>query len=625
MSDRHTSLLSDLPREQQAIRSRCFHPSGSFIEFKKEDVEQSIPDRFEQVVCRYPERIAVKMENHVLTYSELNAAANRVGRAILKQQGDQAEPVGLLFEKGAPLMVSMLGVLKAGKFFVLLDPSFPKARITAVLESSQVGLMIFDRQNISLAKELGGSVSQITEFESIDPGIPTEELRLTIEPKTLALIVHTSGSTGDPKGVVHNHRNILHDIMLRTNAYHICAEDRLSLLASGTSSAINNTFLALLNGAALLPFDTRKEGATRLASWLSEESISVCWISSPLFRNLSAALTGNERFPDLRLIRLASDTVYKTDVDIYKKYFSPNCFLANGIAPTETGLLRTYVMDSEAEITRGDVPLGYALEDKHLLLLDETGKEVGFNEVGEIAVRSSYLSQGYWREPDLTERKFIPDPKDREERIYLTGDLGLMLPDGCLIYKGRKDFRVKVRGYGVEIIEVEGALRAHPAIKEAVVTTRQDKFGATLVAYFTACSQPYPSVSGLRSFLTERLPEYMVPSVFVMLDGMPQTPNGKIDRSALPVPDHFRPELDSRFVAPRTAVELQLAKIWAEVLEVNQVGIHDNFFDLGGDSLSATRILSRVQTFLNFDFPPNTLFEKSTIAALAESIEVKAK
>ena len=204
--------------------------------------------------------------------------------------------------------------------------------------------------------------------------LPTDNLRLAISPRVFALVVHTSGSTGEPKGVIHNHRNVLHDMMLRTTAYGISAHDRLSLLASGTSSAINNTFLALLNGATLIPFDTHREGIAPLASWLAQESISICWISSPLFRNFAATLTGDERFPELRLIRLASDTVYKTDLDLYKKCFQPNCLLANGIAPTETGLLATYLMDHETEITGNEVPLGYVVDDTEILLLDDTAK-----------------------------------------------------------------------------------------------------------------------------------------------------------------------------------------------------------------------------------------------------------
>lgn len=614
-------LITNLPPAQQALMARCFHPSGSFVEFRKEEVEQSIPSLFQKIVRKYPDRIAIKTANHALTYAELNATANRVARTILAQQGNESEPVGMLFEKDAPLIAAMLGVLKAGKFFVLLDPSFPKTRIEAVLEDSQANLVLTNRQNVSLAREVIGNRCRLLEFQSVDGGISTEDLRLPILPNALATIVYTSGSTGKPKGVVQNHRNILHRVMLRTNSFHICEHDRLSLLPSATSNAITATFVALLKGAALLPFDVQKEGVTRLADWLSQERISICLMSSPLFRNLAETLTGKERLLDLRVLRLTSEWVYKTDVDLYKKYFSPTCVLSTGLSSSETGPLRKYLIGHDADIPGSEVPVGYAVESKEIMLLDDRGKEIGFNEVGEIAVRSSYLSPGYWRKPDLTKVKFISDSKGGDERIYLTGDLGMMLPDGCLVYKGRKDFRVKVRGYGVEVAEVEKALREHTAVREVVVVTGKNETGEPrLVAYVTSSNQPAPSVSELRNFMKEKLPDYMIPSAFMMLDAMPLTPNGKIDRRALPDPGRSRPELDALFVPPRTPVEEELVRIWAEVLSLDQIGIYDRFFDLGGHSLAAARVVSRVFKTFELELPIQSLFQSPTVAEMAAMI-----
>ncbi|MFQ5853349.1 MAG: amino acid adenylation domain-containing protein, partial [Candidatus Binatia bacterium] len=534
---------------QQPIEGRRVRPTNPFIEFKKEEIEQSIPDRFEQIVRRYPDRIAVKTKNYTLTYDQLNKSANRMARAILAQRGEGEEPIALFLEKDAPLIAAILGVLKAGKIYVpLLDPSFPKARIASMLEDSQAGLVVTSRQNVSLARELASSRCRLMEFESVNRGVPTENLRLPVPPKALAFILYTSGSTGQPKGVVWIHRNLLHQAMAYANEYHIREQDRITLLASGTGNAVTNTFVALLNGATLLPFDVQTEGVTRLTSLLLQEMISICWISSPLFRNLAETLTGQEQFPHLRIIRLTSEAVYKTDVDLYKRYFSPNCILANGLSSSETGLLRTYLIDHKTDISGNEVPVGYPVEGKEILLLDNNGKKIGFNEVGEIAVRSRYLSPGYWRKPELTKAKFRPDPKGGEKRLCLTGDLGLMLSDGCLVYKGRKDFRVKVRGYGVECAEIETALLEHAAIRDAVVTALRDELReARLVAYFTPFNQLGPSVSELRRFLSERLPDYMIPPVFVKLDALPLTPNGKVDRKALPVPDSSRPELGTPF------------------------------------------------------------------------------
>jgi acyl carrier protein len=236
-------------------------------------------------------------------------------------------------------------------------------------------------------------------------------------------------------------------------------------------------------------------------------------------------------------------------------------------------------------------------------------------------VRSLYLSAGYWGRPDLTEAKFKPDPQGGDKGLYFTGDLGFRLPDGCLIHKGRKDFRVKIRGYGVEIAEVEKALRHHASIKDVVIVARPNEAGeARLVAYFTSSTQPTPSVSEVRTLLKAKLADYMIPSAFVMLDALPLTPNGKVDRKALPDPGTSRPELDSAYVAPKTLIEQELANIWGEVLSLNQIGIYDNFFDLGGHSLAATRVVSQVIKQFQLELPLQSLFQSPTVAEMASVI-----
>ncbi|MGH7833983.1 MAG: AMP-binding protein, partial [Candidatus Binatia bacterium] len=585
-------------------------------------MESSVPARFGRIAGRFPDRLAVKTGNELLTYAELNARANGVARAIVARQGPEAAPVALLLEKGASLVTATIGVLKAGKFFVTLDPSLPRDRITTVLEDSQVTLMITDRQNLSLAGEAASPECRLLDLQSVDRGISEGDLELGISPRALATIVYTSGSTGEPKGVVWDHRDLLHRIMLRTNETHACEKDRIVLLPSGTANAVTNIFFALLNGAGVFPFDVQKEGTARLGSWLLKEGISICPISSPLFRKFCEALTGDEGFPDLRVIRLRSETVYVSDVSLYQKYFSPHCVFVTGLSTSESGQLTSYFIDHDTRLTGSEVPVGYAVEDKEILLLDDDGNRAGFNEVAEIAVRSRHLSPDYWRRPELSKAKFRPDPQGGENRLCLTGDLGLMLPDGCLIHKGRKDFRVKIRGYGVETPEVEKVLRDHPAVKEAAAVARQNSSGETrLIAYFTPLSEPGPSVTELRRFLKEKLPDYMIPSAFVPLDFMPLTPNGKIDRRALPEPKNSRPDLQTPFLAPTTSREEQLARIWAAALGLDQVGIHDNFFDLGGHSLSAMQILSRIRDNFRVEIVLRDFLENPTVAALVPCLE----
>lgn len=618
MSD-FSRLLTNLPPEQKAIRAKCFHPSGLFVEFKKQEIEQSIPGRFEKIVRQYPERLAVKTKDRSLTYGELNQAANRIAHAILAKRGQGSEPIALLLENDASMIAAILGVLKAGKIYVPMDPSLPRARIAHMLEDSQAALLLTDRKNLVSARELAQDESLLMSIDESDAGISTENPALSISPDHLAYIVYTSGSTGQPKGVLQNHRNGLHEAMLYANGLHISPQDRLALLYScSASQGMKIAFGALLNGAALCPYDLKEEGVGNLAAWLVQEEITICFSIPIVFRQFVGTLTGQEKFPRLRLIQLGSDSVTLREVEGYKKHYSPDTILVVRLGSTEAGTLRRYFCDGDTPLKGKMVPVGYPVEDMEVSLIDGEGKKVGFNRVGEIAVKSRYLSPGYWRMADLTRAKFLPDPNGGDKRIYLTGDLGRMLSDGCLYHLGRKDFQVKVRGYSVEVAEIEMALLSLASIKEAVVVSWEDQSGdQRLVAYLVPNNGFASSVSQLRSFLEDRLSDYMAPSAFVFLDSLPLNPNGKLDRRALPAPAPTRPELDTLFVAPRTSVEETLVRIWAEVLGLDQVGIHDNFLDVGGHSLKATQIISRVIDRFRVELPVKSLFEAPTVAEMA--------
>ena len=608
----------NLPPEQQAIRGKCFHSSGAFVEFPMEDVETSIPARFEKIVGLHADRIAVKTETRVATYSQLNEMANRLAHALFQRQGRRAQLVALLLEKDVAQVAAMLGAMKAGKFFLILDPAFPKYRLAAMLKGSRAKLVVTNRRNASLADEIATPDCELIQWEGIDDSFSRDNPEISIAPKALAFINYTSGSTGEPKALLRSHRMILHNIMLRTNLIHVCELDRISLLSSGTSNAITNSLLALLNGAGLYSLDVKKQGVVRPARWLAEGKITITPMSSPLFRALCETLKGKNNFPDLRVVRLRSEAVYKSDTDLYRQYFSPDCIFVTGLSSNETGPLADYFIDHDTVVTDSAVPVGYAAPGKEVVLLNQDGERIGFDEIGEIAVRSRYLSPGYLRDSRLAKTKFKCDPTESGSRIYLTGDMGLMLPNGCLIYKGRKDFRVKIRGFPVDIKEVETALRAHPSLRDAVVIARSSRSGETvLVAYFVTAARQVPTVSELMRFLARMLPDYMIPVAFVRLDSMPLNPQNKVDRAALPSPAETRPDLDTPFMAPRGDEEREVADIWAEVLGIDRVGIQDNFLELGGHSLAAARIVTRVTEKFHLELPLQVLFDSPTVEKMA--------
>jgi acyl-coenzyme A synthetase/AMP-(fatty) acid ligase/acyl carrier protein len=439
----------------------------------------------------------------------------------------------------------------------------------------------------------------------------------------MAYLFYTSGSTGQPKGVCQTHLNLLHFVCNYSKSLGITCDDRLSLLSPLSFSASNmDIYSSVLNGATVCPYDIRRRGMSKLEVWLEEKSITVLHAVPTLFRHLIGNLPPGWRFSKIRAIDLGGETMYTSDIRMYQEHFKEDCVLVNHLAATEASVIAQHRVDRGRSYGVGMLPVGRPADGVRIRIVREDESEADVGEIGEIMIHSPFLSPGYWRRPDLTERAFLPDPNGGDERIYRTGDLGRMLPDGCLVHLGRKDFQVKVRGYRIEVAEIEIALLDLASIRQAVVVPWGGQSSDQhLVAYLVPAGQHVPTVTELRRSLGEILPEYMIPSAFVMLDALPLTSSGKIDRRALPVPDRTRPELESAFVTPRTPIEEVLAGIWEDVLGLERIGVHDNFFELGGHSLVATRVISRVRAAFRMELPLRSLFEAPTVADLAERIE----
>lgn len=591
--------------------------TGNFVRFDRIEIEQSIPARFERQVARHADRLAVRTARHSFTYAQLDRLANAVAHGILARRGLGSEPVALLMEQGAPLIAAILGVLKAGKLYVPIDPSDPADRIAFTLSDAGAALVLADATGAAAAAAASLQARTVVPFDDVVSAQPETSPALVIDADTPAYIYYTSGSTGRPKGVWDVHRNVLHNIMRYTNALEITANDRLTLLQSPTfSGAVSSMFNALLNGAAVFPYDARKDGIGRpLGEWLVRESISMYHSVPTIFRSLLACQLG---FPAIRVVRLEGDAATKVDVALYKEHFEPHCRLAIGLGATETGISRQFFIDQTSTLSDGVVPIGYATEDMHGAVVDDDGREVEFDVVGEIAIRSRYLAPGYWKREDLTNAAFRPAAAD--ERVYRTGDLGRMRRDGCLEYLGRKDRGFKIRGIRVEPAEVERALLSLDSVREAAVVTREDAAGMPrLIAYLVVETHGL-RVSQLRRSLGKTLPQYMIPTRFVFLDHLPVSANGKVDRQALPGPDEVPVERATDYVAPRDGVEVQLVKVWEELLRVFPVGITDDFYDLGGDSLSAAELLVAMEGLSTTRLPPAAVIEAPTIARLAELV-----
>nr|UXE44170.1 linear gramicidin synthase subunit D [uncultured bacterium] len=592
-------------------------PSNSFTKFGADELEQSIPERFERIVAKYPNRVALRARDCAITYKELNETANRLARTILKHCGPEPGPVAVLLGQNASSIVAILAVLKAGKFYVPLDPGHPRSRNSHILVDAQTSIVIGNNHSCSLASELLPDVDCLN-IDAIDRSICANNIDLPISADALAYVIYTSGSTGQPKGVMQSHRNVLHKIMVYTNSVRISPDDRLALIYSYSSAgSVRDIFAALLNGALLLPYEIRNQGWVPLADWLMHEEITVYNSAATVFRHFARDLTEGVKFPKLRLIHLGSETIYKGDVELYKARFSDDCVLIARLGSTEISPIREYAIHKDTEIKGDTVPAGYAVDETEVLLLDDNGSQVGLNETGEIAVKSSYIFPGYWRRPDLTQDSLITDPRDGKT-IFKTGDLGRMLPDGCLQHLGRKDFQVKIRGYRVEIEEIESVLTQHPEIQEAAVHVPQQVQGETRLVAYIVPRHPQAVIADLREFIRRRLPDYMVPSEFVVSDALPRTPNGKLDRGNLPI--HAANRARRAITTLETPVETVVARIWKEVLGIDDIGGDSNFFEIGGDSLLAMQVISRVGRILQVDCPLRILFETLTVSRFAGGI-----
>jgi amino acid adenylation domain-containing protein len=592
--------------------------SPGFVPFAREEVEGSIPRRFAAQVASWPDRPAVRADGATVTYRQLDERANRVAHALLGSFGDTPEAVALLLPQGADLVVAILGVLKAGKYYLGLDASFRPAALSEAISDAGSRTILTTSKWAATAER--AAPEGVTVLVMDEPAIAREDRAspaIDVSPDDLAYIFYTSGSTGRSKAVVDCHRNVLHNIMRYTNTLGIGSADRMTLLQSASfSGSVSSLFGALLNGACTLPGDPRATSSRRLARWLVDERVTVYHSVPALFRTI---ITECEAAPDLRVVRLEGDRASVEDLRLFASRAASHARLVNGLGTTETGLVRQFFFSPSDEVVGDVVPVGYPVPDMDVLVLDDERRPVRAGEVGEIAVRSRYLAVGYWRNPELTESRFlVPDRAD--ERTYLTGDLGRLRADGCLEHLGRKGRQVKIRGHMVELAEVELAMLALPEVADAAVTTSDTGTGAPrLVAYYVTKNRPAPTVATIREALERRNLPFMVPTLFVELPALPLTTHGKLDRSRLPPAGQPRSRADG-YVAPRNLLENHIAGIWEQLLGVAPVGVLDDFLDLGGDSLRAMTMLARIESELDEELPTEVLLDNATVEDLAARI-----
>ena len=395
-----------------------------FVPFEEADVEQSVAARFERQVELYPDQIAIKSETDQLTYLQLNRLANRIAHAILAQSPHQGDQVALLFGQQAPMIAASLGALKAGRLYVSLDPTYPRARQDFILGDAEVGIILTDSDQVQQACELAhGRI--VLDVGALDPNVSADNPGLPISPHAFTYIVYTSGSTGQPKGVVENQRNVLHFTLNNTNTWFFGPDDRISLLVPyWFSASATATFGALLNGATLLPMNVRERGLAGLADWLVREKITIFHSSTSLFRHFARSLPAGRIFPTVRVLYQGSEALFRTDVDLYKRHFADHCGMTNSLGASEMKVFSSFPIDKHTEIVDRVVPVGYPVPGVEVFLVDEHDQPVEPGAVGEIVVRSRYIAPCYWRRPEPSARAFRPDPNGWRQAPVLHGRPG---------------------------------------------------------------------------------------------------------------------------------------------------------------------------------------------------------
>ena len=618
------------------------------LAFPEPDGQATLLSRFQEVVRSLPAHLAAVDGRAALSYAELDRQSDRLAGYLAAVLGSQPQPVALLLQPGVNLPASMLGVLKSGKFYTPLEPAAGVDALRLVLQDSTASLLLAEAGTLALAREIAGESVRVAAVESLllndSPGLPPAAVGpsdlndpqgsppaapgalpgdarpAAVSARSYAAIYYTSGSTGQPKGVLYDHAMLLQRSWLYAHHEGFGPHDRVAHLFSvafTASAAILHA--SLMNGATLCFGALPEIGLAGLFDWLEQQRITVFYPLAHWLRELPQH-AGDRRLPaTLRIVFTSGQTIYGREAGWLLQRCPPGCQVVNRLGGSETGLVARHVIAAH-DLERADDPvaIGWPCAGNELFLLDQDGNPAPAGEPGQIAVRSRYLSPGYWRQPDLTAARFLASPDDPQLRTFLSGDWGRLRSDGELVFQGRHDFMVKIRGYRVELEAVEAALLSHPDVRACAAAVSPGRDGENrLAAYIVPRQLPAPTTSELRQWAARSLPAYMLPARFIWLEAFPYTPTGKIDRRALPPPGRQRPELAAGWAPPRTPLEQQLADLWAGRLDLDEVGINDNFFELGGDSLSAMHMLLEVEQLTGVPVPQQVVRDL-TIARLAQ-------
>lgn len=600
-----------------------------------------IQDWFSQTAEKFSNNTAIECGEQKFTYSQIEAQSNKLANFLIEHGATKGSIVGILAQDSIKVIIAIIGILKAGCVFVPLVPDLPKSRINTIIAEVSPQWFVVDAvglkkiSNGRIVDFLSSSVICLEEtkvlenFNSLNYHLndyaeysQIEKPLVQLEPEDMCYLYFTSGSTGKPKGIAGCLKSISHFINWEINTFSIKEGTRFSQLITPAFDAfLRDIFVPLCSGSIVcIPeeIDTILD-ARRLINWIDNQQINLIHCVPSLFRSILNEDLEPQSFSSLQYILLSGEPLLPADIIRWMDVYGERIQLVNLYGASETTMTKFFYFVQPDDRQRRSIPIGKPMDGATALVMDAQGRVCPSGMVGEIYIRTPYRTLGYYQQPELTSKVFVANPfsNNPNDIVYKTGDLGRILENGNFECLGRLDRQVKIRGVRIELGEIENYLQLHPLVREGAVVDRNDPNGNKFLCAYVVLKEELES-GDLRDFLLESLPESMIPSVFVIMDALPRTISGKVERRSLPAPNR---QQNRTFVPPRTSVEVQLAQIWMQVLNVDRVGLNDNFFELGGHSLNATQLVSRVGKVLELEMPLRILFESPTLATQAESIE----
>jgi acyl-coenzyme A synthetase/AMP-(fatty) acid ligase/thioesterase domain-containing protein/acyl carrier protein len=596
---------------------------SSNIRFSKKQLLNNYWGFVEETIRKFGSKEFVASKNGSLTFLEANTKANLVFHYIQNISTSKSTGIGIFLRDPLEIVPCMMGVLKDNDYFVVLDVTFPEETLRSMIEDASIKIILTSSRYINNIRPIIDDSISIINIDQFDTSLNIVDPVVTFSPEDIVQIMFTSGSTGKPKGAIEDYRYLTRAVFAKTEVLNYEDTDRILRLSSFTFSGPHvDVFIALVIGLSLSYHDVKVEGLNNLSEWMMQDGATFYSSTATTYRSLIKVLRPEDVFPSFRLIILAGEKRLKSDLVSIKKHFPNVKYIRLGFAGTETSFVCSSIVPLDVALNYELLPSGKPHSDLQVIIWDPEGNTLPQGQEGEIVVHGDSIARGYINEPELTKNKFIQDKINTGWQYYRTGDLGKILPDGQLMHLGRLDNMIKIKGIRIELESIENLITSYPGVILVASKVFTDEKGTKkLAVYFTSEDEVALSITDLRKYLAEHLPSQQLPSYLIWLKSMPVTNSGKISLEKLPPPKMIRPDLLYPYVAPSTITENKLVAIWEEQIGISGIGVKDDFFDVGGDSLIGVIIFVAIEEVFGKVLPISTLLRAPNIRELSKIID----